>query len=133
MASLGMFSKPKSQINNSMRSISGICFQCPLQMKLNLRQGLALQKSATDPCLVSRFSQGYQVLNLTEGHQIMNYLIQSSENLSLKIENCREGWLVWIYESSNLINNFLFPSGPSILSVFFSLATFGMGRGLIVH
>jgi hypothetical protein len=62
----------------------------------------------------------------------ITHLIQSSGHPSLKIENCGEyldpdAGLSGSMRNSNLIHSDLSASGPSALSIFFTLETKGMG------
>jgi hypothetical protein len=64
----------------------------------------------------------------------ITHLIQSSGHPSLKIANCREylepqDGLSGSMRNSNLIHSDLSASGPSTLSIFFTLEIKGMGRG----
>jgi hypothetical protein len=63
----------------------------------------------------------------------ITHLIQSSGHPSLKIANCREylepqGGLSGSMRNSNLIHSDLSTSGPSTLSIFFTLEKEGMWR-----
>jgi hypothetical protein len=57
-------------------------------MMLKIRQVFIFQQNPKHPGLVSRFLQGYQVVNLKEDHQPFENLINSSEHPSLKLEKC---------------------------------------------
>jgi hypothetical protein len=84
-------------------------------MMFKIRQGLTVQQSLKHPGLVSRFLQGHQVLNLTEGHHPLDPLLWTFHP-SLKISNCQEyleDGLSGSMRNSNLIHSELSVSDPS--------------------
>jgi hypothetical protein len=96
-------------------------------------QGLTLQQSSKHPGLVRRFLHGHQVLNFTEGHHPLDPIL-CLLHPSLEIANCQEylepqAGLSGSMRNSNLIHSDLSASGPSTLSIFFTLETKGIMGG----
>jgi hypothetical protein len=93
-----------------------------------IRQGLTLQQSPKHPGLVSTGS--FMGIRFSISRKAITYLIDSSGYPSLKIENFREymeAGLSGSMRNSDLIHSDLSASGPSTLSIFFTLKTKGMG------
>jgi hypothetical protein len=103
MVSLEMYSKPTSLSTSSMSSLSKTSesLQIPPQVMLNVGQGLDLQQQSLKPHgHVCMFLQGYQVLNLTEGHHNLDPLLLASVLEYRKLSEVlgTSVWIVWIHE-----------------------------------
>jgi hypothetical protein len=136
MARLGMYSLPMSPITSSMKSLSRSSELLPLPSSSSDSQS----RIRLDPSTKSKISWSCQQIFPSEpGSQShgstseSKNLIHSSGNQSLKIANFREYLEVGLsgsMKNCNLTNSILSVSGPSTLSIFFSLETKGKGVGV---
>jgi hypothetical protein len=96
-----------------------------------VRQALTLQQNLKYLGLVSRFLQGHQFLNLTEGYQLLDpflweYILENS-----KVSGVLGSWVVWIHEELQLDQFRLVHVRPIHLVRFLHLGNKGMGRGFL--
>jgi hypothetical protein len=72
------------------------------------------------------------VLNITEGHQALDPLLWASIFEDYKVLEVIRSWVAWV-PASSLISPLLSVSGPSSLSIFFTLERNGIrGRGFFL-
>jgi hypothetical protein len=96
---------------------------------IKLGQGLTLQQSPKHPGLVSRFLHGHQVLNLTEGHHLLDPILWASilEDSKLSGVLGSSGWIVWIHEELQVDPLRLVRISPINLVHLLHLGNKGMG------
>jgi hypothetical protein len=91
---------------------------------------LTLQQSPKHPGLVSRFLHGHQVLNLTEGHHLLDPILWASMLEDSKLSGVlgASSWVVWIHEKLQLDPlRFVHIRRINLVHLFFTLETKGMG------
>jgi hypothetical protein len=71
-------------------------------MMFKIRQGLTLQQSPKHPGLIRRFLHRHQVLNITEGHNLLVTILWASILEDRKLSGVIFGWIVWIHEKLQL-------------------------------
>jgi hypothetical protein len=66
---------------------------------------LNLQQIPRHPGLVCRFLHGHQVLNLTEGHHLLDPILWASILEDSQLSGVLGGWVVWIHEALQYYSN----------------------------